>query len=445
MTAIARNARPGRSLYRWAIPAAALCTFAIFALLWLTGLQSIAAAAVHFLGVKPGPFPFVDTDAVLAAAECQRRGIDVYLSDPCDVFGRVHVYSPLWLALIPPGVGTAATGWVGAALDLLFILALPWVLRPRSGSELLVFAIAAFSPMIVFALERANNDLVIFLLVLGAGLLQAAPGRWRLWSYAMLVAAALLKYYPAVLLALAARERLRDAVLVAAGAAAALVLLAAGYHDVLGQALSNIPHLPYFTASFSARNLPFGLAQMLPLAAPRLFAALLFAALTALALLWLRRAVVLLETVAFDWRSAEAGFAAIGSLLIAGCFFAAQNDNYRGIYFLFVLPGLLRLRGAAAPAARRLVSRLVVAVVFLMWGEFFHRAPLALFSGLTGFDIAMLFWALREIVWWWAIAGLAAVALCYLTRLPLLRDGIAWLGRFCEGRRRSIFTVRRRD
>jgi hypothetical protein len=68
-----------------------------------------------------------------------------------------------------------------------------------------------------------------------------------------------------------------------------------------------------------------------------------------------------------------------------------------------------------------------------MWGEFFRRALQAGLAALPGAALgnhfAMLFWILRELVWWWLIAGLAAIVICHLTQLPLLRDGAAWLGR----------------
>jgi hypothetical protein len=420
-------APPGRRLaYRVAIPLAALALLTLFALSVASGLQTPADAALRLVGVEPGPFPFLDTHAVLAAAQCQRLGIDVYLANPCDFYGRPHVYSPLWLTLLrPTGMGVAATPWVGAGLDLLFIVSLTALIRPATRRELAVYAIAVFSPATLYLLERANNELVIFVLVLSAGLLQARGARcWRLCAYAIVVGAALLKYFPAVLLSLAAaRERRRDALLIAGGAAIAAALFAAGYRDVLGQALANIPPLSYYTDSFSARNLPFGLATGLPmLADPLPFAVALFVIMAGLALVWLRRAVALLNGAAgLDWSTAEVRFAAIGGLLLAGCFFTGQNVDYRAVYLLFALPGLLQLRAQAPPAARWLLTRLIAAALFLMWEECFRRALLWALAERPGDRIAMVFWVAREWLWWWLIAGLAAVAICHLAQsAPLL-------------------------
>jgi hypothetical protein len=420
---------PRASGYGRAIPFAALAVFATVALLSAAGLRPIADELLRLLGVDPGPLPFLDTHAVLAAAECRRLGIDIYLANPCDVFGRPHVYSPLWLALVPPGIGAAATPWVGGGLDLLFIASLGLLLRPPTGGDLAILALAAFSPATLYALDRANNELAIFLLVLAAGLLQRRSRRARLWSYAIIVGAALLKYFPAVLLSLAARERRRDALLVAGGSIAAAAVFAAAYRGALGKALANIPALSYYTDAFSARNLPFGLATGLPLVAhPLPVAVALFAVMVALWLVWLRRAAAALDGAGLDWTTSEVRFAAIGGLLLTGCFFAGQNVDYRGIHFLFALPGLLQLRAAARqPAARRLLTRLIAAALFLMWEECLRRGLSAAFDAQPGDRMAMLFWVGREWLWWWTTAGLAAVALCHLRRLPLCAATLAWL------------------
>jgi hypothetical protein len=132
--------------YRLAIPIGVLCLYAIMAGLWLSGAHSLYFGALRLLGVEPFAFPFLDTHAVLAAAECARQGIEVYLSNPCDALGRPHAYSPVWLAIVPGALGVRATGWVGASLDLLFLLSLAAVLRPRTAKELLILGLAAVSP-----------------------------------------------------------------------------------------------------------------------------------------------------------------------------------------------------------------------------------------------------------------------------------------------------------
>src|SRR5439155_17057460 len=188
--------------YRLVIPVTALLVFALFALLWRMRFYLIYWYILQLLSVKSWTFPFLDTHALLAAAECQRQGINVYLQNPCDYIPRLHVYSPLWLSLIPGFLNASDTARVGLALDLLFILSLGLVFRPRSWVEIAIFALAVFSPITVFAVERGNNDIVVFIFVVSAALLWSNSSRWRLLSYEICLLTGLLKYYPLVLLVL---------------------------------------------------------------------------------------------------------------------------------------------------------------------------------------------------------------------------------------------------
>lgn len=109
---------------RLAIPALALPLFAVLAGLWRWGPHALYFDVLTLFGFEPFRFPFLDIHAVLAAAQCRRLGIDVYLSNPCDALGRVHAYSPLWLSIVPDFLDTTSTNAVGLGLDLTVILSL---------------------------------------------------------------------------------------------------------------------------------------------------------------------------------------------------------------------------------------------------------------------------------------------------------------------------------
>jgi hypothetical protein len=417
--------------YRLAIPIGVVCLCAIMVGLWLSGAHSLYFGALRLLGVEPFSFPFLDSHAVLSAAECGRQGIEVYLSNPCDVLGRPHVYSPLWLAIVPASLGTGATGWVGASLDLVFLLSLAVVLRPRTVRELFILGAAAISPMAVYALERANNDLAVFLLVICGAIVFTAPRPFRLFSYGLFVAAGLLKYYPLVLLALIVRERRWDALVTAAAAGFTLILFGVAFYPELKTELTSIPAASsYFTDAFSARNLPFGFAEALAGGAYRiLIAVLLLSALSGLALARTLRTVRLLGRERLDWAASETQFLVIGGLLVAACFFAGQNIAYRGILLLPVLSGLVGLhRSIKDREVRRFCGQMIAAVLFVMWEEFFRRALHAMISpvpaaGLSS-RVEVFFWIGRELVWWWLVVGLAALVFSHLRRLPIPRDDL---------------------
>ena len=125
-----------------------------------------------------------------AAWHCHRLGIDVAVSDPCDLMRRPFNYGPLWLPLayVAPSFSDA----LGFGLGLLFILSLVALPPAQSLAETGLRVATTLSTTIVFALERGNPDLVIFMLVLLAGLFMASASRLRFAAYALVIAAGLL-------------------------------------------------------------------------------------------------------------------------------------------------------------------------------------------------------------------------------------------------------------
>ena len=407
-------------VYRLVIPAVMLCAYGVMAALWSWGPRSLYFEILSFIGLEPFRFPFLDIHAVLAAAECQQQGMDVYLPNPCDAIGRPHVYSPLWLALAPAFAGTTATSWVGLSLDLLFILSLASVLRPHTSREIWIYVLAALSPTTVYAMERANNDLVVFLLILSGGILLTVRQPYRLCSYGLFLASGLLKYYPLALLVLLIREGRRTAIAVLIPTGTSLLAFGVYFRHELAKALANIPAQSYFADSFSAQNLPLGVKEILG-SSSSLIAISLLGALFAIAAVVTLRTIRLMLTEKFDRDATEIRLLVIGSILLGACFFAGQNINYRGVYFLLVIPGLVKLhRSASKIRLRKFYAQMTAGALFLMWEEFF-RHPLHMIAtqapnrGLVYAEL--IFWLGREFVWWWVIAGLGAIVLTYLWRL----------------------------
>ncbi len=81
---------------------------------------------------------------------------------------------------------------------------------------------------------------------------------------------------------------------------------------------------------------------------------------------------------------------------------AAQNIEYRAIFLLLTLPGLVRL-GRLLPWV----------VVVLLW----EAVPRALLSGLAQpylpHPALLCFWLLREGLWWWLVVEFSAIALAF--------------------------------
>jgi hypothetical protein len=283
--------------------------------------------------------------------------------------------------------------------------------RAKSWSAVAVMTAALLSSAVAMALERANLDLAVFVIAMVAVSWSLRGPAWRSLGYGLITLAALVKYYPGIMLLLVLRERRRLLLPLAAALVAVGALFVWLEGSTLVRALDNID-TRQFPTTFSAINLPQGLADLL---APRVvflprIAELVFAALAAGYAYALARRGEIRDAVQ-SLPARDRNLMLLGCALILGCFFTAENAPYRSIYFLFILPGLAALwRSTASGAARRRLKLLTGAILFLMWSPFFRLAleqRVARFGLGTIYSDAYLF--LRETIWWWVASTLVAL------------------------------------
>ncbi|HVU32614.1 MAG TPA: glycosyltransferase 87 family protein [Opitutaceae bacterium] len=223
-TPVSRPARPGEAgpesatarRWRW------------MAALALVPLVLCIAAMAHdplwlVLGVDHVKPYFADVVAILAAGQARHAGLNVFAENPFDPFGRPHVYGPLWLISGRLGLTVRDAIWIGPIIGLAFIAASVVALGARNLRSFSASAVLLGSPGVLFALERANNDLIIVIMLLAAAWLLARRG-WRphTGGAALLVLAAALKMYPASAIPILAGSR-RNRIALAVFSAAVLV------------------------------------------------------------------------------------------------------------------------------------------------------------------------------------------------------------------------------
>jgi hypothetical protein len=411
------------------LPPACLCVFFLLvSTLFFLGNTHAYSAILWQLGLDPFSFPFLDTYGVLSTAECHGYGVDVIVENPCDVLGRTLDYSPFWLVTAKLGLHTGLTQLVGFTLDLLFLFWIFFLPAVRGWLETAAITLALFSSMVAFALERANLDLAIFVIAILATNWASRSAIWRQLGYGLVMVAALVKYYPGVILILAIRERLIVLCTVIVTTIGVAVVFVTFEGSDLIRVLAQIETGSWFNTAFGAQNLPRGVVELtasLFQVSPRGAMAMELA----LALIVIAFAVTIatyedlqqgLELISERSRA----FLLVGGALLVGCFFAAQNGAYRGIYFLFVLPAITDLwRGPVSSAVRQRSILAGACVIFLMWSQFLDRAReevLDLFDApiVTLAYSRFAFWLLREIVWWWVVTILLALALCLIYRSP---------------------------
>jgi hypothetical protein len=280
------------------------------------------------------------------------------------------------------------------------------------------------------------------LLVLGALPLLLRSAIAKALGYGLVFLAGAIKYYPFVLLALAARERLRLAISITV---LSLMALLAFYFIYASQIHEGLPHIAKgvpFGDMFGAQNLPVGMSMVfqgthaLPMdSVTGTLAVMSLVGATALwTMLKLSRAS---DIPAALCRLDEARRLALlaGALLMVGCFFAGQNVPYRGIFLLFVIPGLSALARDRDAGAIASASRLaLISIPFFMWAEairlWIHLAIIGTYPPI-GFrttltlqqPLDLVLWFGREVGWWFLIAFLSTILLSDLVVRPL-RNGL---------------------
>jgi hypothetical protein len=416
---------------RYVIPGALGLGFAAMALLHAMAPETYLDL-LSWYGFHPFPRPFIDTEAITSAIECARRGIDVYVANPCDPFGRPHVYSPLWLAL-PWPITDAWTMPVGLVLDLLAIASLALLPAPR-GHDGWILVAACLSYMPAYALERGNNDLVVLILVLLAARLFCRRDRLAWTGHALMLLAGLLKFYPLAALAMLLRETPKAMLAMGLGAIVLVGALAWSVRTDLAVILSDIPH--GLDDMFGARHFSISIADLLatwPGGAPAWAHWIPGVVLVVLALTSLLRlgGLVRLADLHAGYRALapEAAMPMIlGSIMVTGCFFTGESMNYRGVLLLPVLAGLLALR-RASPAGGNgaaVCREAITLILVIMWAEPLRHLAYTIqlghgpFAGAFGV-VNMIIWALRECLWWRLVTILLALLFCFAATSPSVR------------------------
>jgi hypothetical protein len=322
---------------------------------------------------------YLDLYAILASNDAVRAGIDPYGPNPLDLLHRAHVYPHWWLMLTQLGLTRDDFRWLGFVLGAAFFVAVGAGLRPRSIKEVLWYLAGFCSPPVMLALERSNNDLVIFLLL--------APVPWfliarreavRLLAIPLITAATALKTYPIVAIAVLLdgdnrRELWRRWALM--GMACTVIGIDLMYDwPQFGRRVPEMRGLLSFGAAdaFILMGLGVQHAKLITLA----IAVVAFAILLKVDFLsrW---------TIARENRAAWLSFT-LGAAVLTGCFFAGTSFAYRWIFALWLLPLTWRTLVDLTSPSR--VRRLAIALAILSMAVFWvNGIAIAL---LIRFDLA---------------------------------------------------------
>jgi hypothetical protein len=321
------------------------------------------------LGVPTGPSDFFDARNVMAALECRRLGFDPLIENPCDPWGRPIVYPRPWLLLRFLGLDQSDTTVFALVAIALFVAAFVWILGPVTTGEGIVAALALCSPAVMLAIERANMDIVVFvLLALAIGAWASSSRLGRMSSPVVMLLAALAKVYPIFGLGGYLASRKRKPMLIALGCAGAFLFWVAVTRDDIRALADRAPQGEFY--SYGARILlSRGFRVLTPEGwegsqfATQLVAAAIVASLGLFAWFWVRRRVLI-----------EGGDLAgttlalyVGSLVYIGTFVIGNNFDYRLVFVLLTLPQLFAWTKNRDEPRNLLASAALISVVMLLW------------------------------------------------------------------------------
>ena len=297
---------------------------------------------------------------------------------------------------------------------------MPLVIKPESKIELYLALLVSVLPTSLFALERGNIDLFEFYLIAMTGLLITRGRIGSAISYAIFYIGGLLKFYAFALLLIVAKERVRTFIAYVLVALLALIIFAVHYRADLILS-SRLPGFAFNSDTFGSQLLPFGLMEIFALS--RIGGIALYLSMTAgsivISALLVRWA--LLKKMEINWSSARYYYFLTGAVLMAGCFFLQTNENYRGVFLIFSLGGLLELRKTNREnQVRRICMFTIVALIFCGWSDFSRH--LVSNFGISNFNkvvspdtehqdgslttLSFLFFVVRELAWWWLVCFL---------------------------------------
>lgn len=424
-------------MFRFGPSIIGLYLFATLWLIYMLGDREFYYDILKWWGIMPYQYPFVDMKIILLNIDCWRHGVDVFVRNIC-VNGGWYSYSPITLLAAALPFGPDDHTWFGIVIAVAFLLVLSALPPCRSWKECWIRTLATISTVTVFGIERTEFDLPIFLIAMAGILLLLRASRVRFAGYALLVFAAFLKYYPAMLMLLAAGERFRTAVWIAAATVSAALIFLVPTMGLTQQALGMAPvGSPFAEEFFGARNLPLGFTLIaagplpltndallrIPLSLSGQIAAgllLMFVALT----VWRRMRTDVRQLSLLS--DAELTFLVAGCVVMVGCFFAVQNAGPRAVFLLMTLPGLLML--ARADDAGRRPMLLVYGVLFVLWAGLFYGLVSEFTERYEAFAVMNFFyWLARELVWWWVMARLASLVIAFLWRSPAMAPVLAFV------------------
>ena len=137
---------------------------------------------------------FADWNVIISAIKCKISGFDVFLENPCDKYRRTHVYGSIFLKI--PFFEKYSNFYLiyfPYTIISVYICIIILHFNLKNTIELILCTLFIFSPPTLLAIERFNNDILVFIL-----LITACYSRSNFTNFLLISFATMAKFYPIV-------------------------------------------------------------------------------------------------------------------------------------------------------------------------------------------------------------------------------------------------------
>ncbi|KHD05940.1 hypothetical protein PN36_11500 [Candidatus Thiomargarita nelsonii] len=351
---------------------------------------------------------FADLRNLTSGLECYRQGLDPLINNPCDPWDRPMNYPRIWLGLSSLGLDQSHTFLLGIVQAIIFYACLFMIIIKRLNvGEGLFYGLILCSPAVMFAVERGNNDIIVFVfLSLSFFLMQ----KRRILPYFLILMVSILKLFPIVSIIGALREeKTRSIFIVLITCTLFLIYVMSIWKDVIliGATVPRATDISYGSRvifdmlnHLIQRISSFGISETLRTIFS--FTAVLFFLVGS----------YLANKVGFIQKNIQNHLITtqyidsfrIGAIIYIGTFIIGNNFDYRLIFLIFTLPQLLAWIKSKNSLIHCSVF-LLIAILFTMWSSFFSVWFSGLFSYVSMEKIGEYSVSLIEEIINWLIFG----------------------------------------
>lgn len=315
-----------------------------FVILFLFLLFPYFLKNLHF----PDVYPFLDLKGRLAHLEAHRLGIDTYISgNPLDPLNRANDKPSITLSLKFLNLKVNDSIWLGSFLVSFFLIQSVSLLRGSNFICLILGAGCIFNPNVILAVERCNDDIIIFLFCFGIPYLISQNNKRNIFPILIIWALSAMKYYPIFLYLIFFQKKIKKTYKYILSFIFINAFWFVIHREEFLYLKSRIPNPSINLYTFGIKEINYLFKDnnliSLNLISKELLFILIFLFTATMIYLILNKEFNIINEQLSKIKNIEKEYFLIGTLLLLFSYLFNTNWSYRFIHSIFLLPTTLRI------------------------------------------------------------------------------------------------------